>query len=92
MNAARRAHTAGSTYVVATLSDRPNVHDSARVRVHPLANNGDARPASRPTFDVATEADRAPFADGVAAPPNLKGTVRTTTTLVALSTIRYASP
>jgi hypothetical protein len=38
-----RAVATGSTYVVATLSDRPNVPDSVRVRVHALPTDGDPR-------------------------------------------------
>ena len=45
-----RAVGTGSTYVVATLSDRPDARDSVRVRVHTLPIAGDPCPASRPPF------------------------------------------
>jgi predicted esterase len=91
-NGAIRAVAVGSTYVVATLSDRPDVPDSIRVRVHPLAITGDPCPASRPNFGVATAADRALFAYDVNAPLNLQKTVQTTTTVFTLSNITYNSP
>jgi hypothetical protein len=71
-NGAIRAVGTGSTYVAATLPDRPHARDSVRVRVHALAITGDSCPASRPTFGVATEADRAPFAYDASAPLNLQ--------------------
>jgi dienelactone hydrolase len=91
-NGAIRAEGTGSTYVVATLLDRPNVHDSVRVRVHPLAVDGDPCPASRPAFAVAAEAERALFAYDASAPLNLRRTAQTTTTVLALGTVTYDSP
>ena len=87
-----RAMAIGSTYVVGTLSDRPEVRDSVRVRVLPQPTTGDPCPASRPNFGVATDADRALFAYDVTAPLNLQKTVQTTATLFALSNISYNSP
>jgi dienelactone hydrolase len=87
-----RAVATGSTYVVASLSNRPNVSDSVRVRVHPLTVSGDPCPASRPMFGVATEADRALFAYDANAPLNLKKTALAASTAAALSNIAYDSP
>jgi uncharacterized protein len=91
-NGAVRAMKVGSTYVVATLSDRPDVLDSIRVRVQPLTITGDPCPASRPNFGVATQADRALFAYDVNAPLNLQKTAQTATTVFALNNITYNSP
>ena len=87
-----RAVGTGSTYVVATLLDRPDVHDSVRVRVHPLAITGDSCPGSRPSFGVATEAERALFAYDASAPLNVKKTVKTTNSVFTLSDVSYDSP
>lgn len=87
-----RAVGTGSTFVVATLSDRPDARDSVRVRVHTLPTAGDPCPASRPQFGVATEAERALFAYDAAAPLNLQKTAQTTTAVSTLSTISYDSP
>ena len=87
-----RAVATGSTYVIATLSDNPAVRDSVRVRVFPSPTTGEACPASRPTFAVATEADRALFAYDANAPLNLQKTVQTTNTAFELSNISYDSP
>ena len=91
-NGVIRATGTGSTYVVATLADRPDARDSVSIRVHPFAASGDPCPASRPTFGVATEADRALFAYDANAPLNLKKTAQTTTTAFTLSNIAYDSP
>jgi uncharacterized protein len=91
-NGVVRAVGIGSTYIVATLADRPNVPDSVRVRVHALTITGDPCPASRPNFGAATAADRALFAYDVNAPLNLQKTVQTTNTVFTLSNITYNSP
>ena len=91
-NGAIRAVGIGSTYVVGTLSDRPAARDSVRVRVFPLPTNGEACPASRPSFGAATNADRALFAYDVNAPLNLQKTAQTTTAVFALNRISYNSP
>jgi dienelactone hydrolase len=91
-NGAIRAVATGATFVVATLSDRPNVRDSVRVRAHPLPITGDPCPAARPHFGVATAADRALFAYDANAPLNLQKVVQTTTAVSTLSNITYDSP
>jgi dienelactone hydrolase len=91
-NGAVRATGTGSTYVVATLAERSDARDSVSIRVHPFAASGDPCPASRPTFGVATEADRALFAYDASAPLNLTRTAQTTTAAFTLSNIAYASP
>ena len=92
VNGAIQAVAAGSTYVVAMLSDNPDVRDSVRVRVLPPPTGGEPCPTSRPAFGVATEADRALFAYNAAAPLNLVKTVQTATTAFELSNISYDSP
>jgi dienelactone hydrolase len=87
-----RAVATGATYVIATLSDNPAVRDSVRVRVLPSPTTGEACPASRPAFGVATDADRALFAYDVKVPLNLQKTVQTTNTAFELSSISYDSP
>jgi len=87
-----RAVNTGSTYVVATLSDRPDAPDSVRVRVLPQPAYANACPASRPNFGVATAADRALFAYDVKAPLNLQKTTQTTNSVFVLSGITYDSP
>ena len=78
----------GSTYVVATLSGRPDVRDSVRVRVH-----ADSCSGARPDFGgVATAADRALFAYDVNAPLNLQKTVESTNNGVEGSSISFSSP
>lgn len=91
-NGAIKAVATGSTYVVAMLSNNPDVRDSVRVRVLPPPASGDPCPASRPTFGVATDADRALFAYDTKAPLNLQKTVQTTGTAFVLSHITYDSP
>ena len=82
------AVAAGSTYVVATLPDRPHVRDSVRVRVY-----ADTCTGARPDFGgPATAADRALFAYDVDAPLNLKKTVETTINGVERSLISFSSP
>lgn len=87
-----RATGIGSTYLVGALADRPDARDSVRIRVQPFTASGDPCPASRPTFDVATEADRALFAYDANAPLNLKKSALATFTDAALSNIAYDSP
>jgi dienelactone hydrolase len=83
-----RAMAPGSTYVVATLSGRPDVRDSVRVRVH-----ADSCSGARPDFGgPATAADRALFAYDVAAPLNLQKTIESTNNGVEVSTIAFSSP
>jgi uncharacterized protein len=78
----------GSTYVVATLSNRADVRDSVRVRVH-----ADSCTGARPDFGgVATAADRALFAYDVNAPLNLQKTVESTINGVEVSKISFSSP
>lgn len=78
----------GSTYVVASLSGRPNVRDSIRVRVF-----ADSCSGQRPDFGgLATAADRALFSYDVNAPLNLKKTFESSDNGVEVSTISYASP
>jgi dienelactone hydrolase len=78
----------GSTHVVATLPDRPDVRDSVRVRVH-----ADSCSGARPDFGgVATAADRALFAYDVEAPLNLQKTVESTSNGVEVSAISFDSP
>ena len=91
-NGAIRAAATGSTYVVATLADRPDARDSVRVRVLPQPAYADPCPAARPQFGVATDADRALFAYDASAPLNLQKTAQTTTTAFTLSNITYDSP
>ena len=82
------AVAAGSTFVVATLSDRPGVRDSVRVRVH-----ADSCSGARPDFGgPATAADRALFAYDVQAPLNLQKTVESTVDGVEVSSITFSSP
>ena len=78
----------GSTYVVATLPDRPEVRDSVRVRVH-----ADSCTGARPDFGgVATAADRDLFSYDVTAPLNLQRTVESTNNGVEVSRISFSSP
>ena len=86
-NGAISALAVGTTHVVATLADRPDVRDSVRVRVH-----ADSCSGARPDFGVATAADRELFAYDVDAPLNLQKTVTSTTDGVEVSTISFASP
>ncbi|GGK43102.1 hypothetical protein GCM10008955_41090 [Deinococcus malanensis] len=79
---------AGSTYVVATLPDRPHVRDSVQVRVH-----ADTCTGARPDFGgAATAADRALFAYDVDAPLNLRKTVESTSHGMEVSSISFSSP
>ena len=83
-----RAVAAGSTYVVATVSDRPHVRDSVPVRVY-----ADSCSGVRPDFGgPATAADRALFAYDVNAPLNLQKTVESTNNGVEVSRISFSSP
>jgi uncharacterized protein len=78
----------GSTYVVASLSSRPDVRDSVRVRVH-----ADSCSGARPDFGgLATDADRKLFSYDVNAPLNLQKTVTGTVNGVEVSSISYNSP
>ena len=78
----------GSTYIVATLPDRPHVRDSVRVRVH-----ADSCSGARPDFGgPATAADRAIFAYDVQEPLNLQKTVESTVNGVEVSSITFSSP
>lgn len=78
----------GSTYVVATLPDRPDVRDSVRVRVH-----ADSCTGARPDFGgVATAADRDLFRYDADAPLNLQKTVESTNDGVEVSRISFSSP
>jgi uncharacterized protein len=78
----------GTTYVVATVPDRPDVRDSVRVRVH-----ADSCTGARPDFGgPATAEDRALFGYDVDAPLNLQKTVQATTDGVEASSISYGSP
>jgi dienelactone hydrolase len=78
----------GSTYVVATLSDRPDVRDSVRVRVH-----ADSCSGARPDFGgVATAGDRNLFSYDVNAPLSLQKTVGSTSNGVEVSSISFSSP
>jgi dienelactone hydrolase len=87
-NGAIGAVAVGSTYVVATLPDRPDVRDSVRVRVH-----ADSCTGARPDFGgAATAADRAQFAYDVNAPLNLQKTVESTVNGVEVSAISFDSP
>lgn len=87
-NGAVSAVAVGSTYVVATLPDRPDVRDSVRVRVH-----ADSCSGARPDFGgVATAADRNLFGYDVNAPLNLKKTVASTNNGVEVSNISFGSP
>jgi len=87
-NGAISAVAVGSTYVVAMLSDRPDVRDSVRVRVH-----ADSCTGARPDFGgAATAADRALFAYDVNAPLNLKKTLESTIDGVEVSSISFSSP
>ena len=87
-----RAVGEGSTYVIGTLSDRPDVPDSVRVRVLGQATGVDACPESRPTFTVATDAERSVFAYDTKAPLNLKKTALSTTSAARVTDITYDSP
>src|SRR5688572_7852825 len=86
-NGAISALALGSTYVVATLSDRPDVRDSVRVRVH-----ADSCSGARPDFGVAAEEERTRFSYDVNAPLNLQKTVESTTNGVETSSISFSSP
>jgi dienelactone hydrolase len=78
----------GSTYVVATLPDHPDVRDSVRVRVH-----ADSCSGARPDFGgPATAADRSLFGYDVGAPLNLQKTVESTSNGVEVSAISFGSP
>ena len=82
------AVSVGSTHVVATLPDRPDVRDSVRVRVH-----ADSCSGARPDFGgVATAADRDLFAYDVDAPLNLQKAVESTNDGVEVSSISFGSP
>jgi hypothetical protein len=82
------AVAAGSTYVVATLADRPEVRDSVGVRVH-----ADSCSGARPDFGgVATAGDRELFSYDVDAPLNLQKTVGSTSNGVEVSSISFGSP
>jgi dienelactone hydrolase len=83
-----RAVGAGSTFVVATLPDRPDVRDSVRVRVH-----ADSCSGARPDFGgPATAADRDLFGYDASAPLNLQKTVESTSDGVEVSAISFSSP
>jgi hypothetical protein len=87
-NGAISAVAVGSTYVVATLSDRPDVRDSVRVRVH-----ADSCSGARPDFGgMATAADRHLFSYDVNAPLNLQKTVESTINGVEVSNISFSGP
>jgi dienelactone hydrolase len=87
-NGSIRAVAVGSTYVVATLSGRPDVRDSVRVRVH-----ADSCSGARPDFGgVATAEDRDLFAYDVDAPLNLQKSTGSTTDGVEVSSISFSSP
>jgi uncharacterized protein len=77
----------GSTYIIAELTNRPEVRDSVRVRVH-----ADSCSGARPNFGVATAADRAMFSYDVNAPLNLQKTFEATVNGVERSSISYSSP
>jgi dienelactone hydrolase len=82
------AMAVGSTHVVATLPDRPDVRDSVRVRVH-----ADSCTGARPDFGgVATAGDRDLFRYDVDAPLNLQETVESTNDGVEVSRISFSSP
>jgi uncharacterized protein len=83
---------AGSTWIVATLSSRPDVRDSVRVRVQPQQVFVDTCVVARPNFGVATAAERDLFAYDVNAPLNLQKTVENTTDAFEFSGISYNSP
>jgi uncharacterized protein len=79
---------AGSTYVIATLADRPDVRDSVRVRVH-----ADSCSGARPDFGgAATAEERMRFSYDINAPLNLQKTVSDTANGVEVSSISYNSP
>ena len=87
-NGAISAVSVGTTYVVATLPDRPDLRDSVRVRVH-----ADSCSGVRPDFGgPATADDRALFAYDVAAPLNLQQAVVSTNNGVEVSTVSFSSP
>ena len=87
-NGAISAVAVGSTYVVSTLSDRPDVRDSVRVRVH-----ADSCTGARPDFGgVATVGDRNLFSYDAAAPLQLQRTVESTNNGVEVSSISFSSP
>jgi uncharacterized protein len=87
-NGAINAVAIGSTYVVATLADRPDVRDSVRVRVH-----ADSCSGARPDFGgPASAADRALFSYDVNAPLNLQKTLDATINGVEVSSISFNSP
>jgi len=82
------AVAAGSTYVVATLQDRPDVRDSVRVRVH-----ADSCSGARPDFGgMASAEDRKLFSYDADAPLNLQKTAESTTDGVEASSISFSSP
>ena len=79
---------AGSTYVVATLSNRADVRDSVRVRVH-----ADSCTGARPDFGgAATAADRGLFSYDADAPLDLQKTVQSANDGVEVSSISFSSP
>jgi dienelactone hydrolase len=78
----------GSTYVVAALTDRPEVRDSVRVRVH-----ADSCTGARPDFGgLATAGDRDLFSYDASAPLNLQKTIESTNNGVEVSKISFSSP
>ena len=83
----------GSTYVVATLSDRADVRDSVRVRVQVRTSTAEPCAVARPDFGgVATAADRALFAYDANAPLSLQKVVESTIRGVEVSAISFSSP
>jgi dienelactone hydrolase len=91
-NGAIKAVGVGSTYVVATLSNRPDVRDSVGVRVSPQPSNVDTCAIARPNFGVATAAERDLFAYDINAPLNLQKTVEIRNDVFEFSGISYNSP
>jgi uncharacterized protein len=78
----------GSTHVIVSLSGRPDVRDSVRVRVY-----SDSCGGARPDFGgVATVADRNLFSYDVNAPLNLQKTVEFVKNGVEVSGISFSSP
>ncbi len=78
----------GATYVVATLSGRPDLRDSVRVRVY-----ADSCSGARPDFGgMATAADLSLFSYDAGAPLNLQKTVLSTNNGVEASNISFSSP
>jgi dienelactone hydrolase len=87
-NGAISAVAVGSTYVVATLPDRPDVRDSVRVRVF-----ADSCSGARPDFGgAATAGDRALFGYDVDAPLHLQKTLQSTMDGVEVSAVSFSSP